>query len=334
MFFSHEGAVSVTQALNRSVRNMPKYLVGTLLAGSIATAGAQSPHSIVSPTKLRYETLVTDGLPRASDARLPNGEQIFSSPTTSILIYGNTDALLVDPPMSIKQTQQIVDWIVHSGKHLKYIYSTHGHGDHWFGTKQVIEAFPGAKPYATPDSIRLMQSQATVARQKVYDVDFPGQIGETPILAQPMPAGGLDLEGNAILAVDVGHTDTEGTSVLYVPSLRLVAAGDSVYNGVHQYLLEGGKGGLDAWLAALDKVESLNPQFVISGHKNRALPDDPSTIAETRQYILNAKRILATQPGPLSYYNQMLALYPIRLNPGPLWYSGVGLLKQWTKPTQ
>jgi glyoxylase-like metal-dependent hydrolase (beta-lactamase superfamily II) len=313
---------------------MLKYLVRTLLTAtsvSIGTAGAQSPHPAVPPTKLRYETLVTDGLPRASGAKLPNGDQIFSSPTTSILIYGNTDALLVDPPMSIKQTQQVIDWIAHSGKQLKYIYSTHGHGDHWFGTKQVIEAFPGAKAYATPDSIKLMQLQATVGRQKVFDVDFPGQIGEAPILSRPMPAGGLDLEGNIVLAVDVGHTDTEGTTVLYVPSLRLVAAGDSVYNGVHQYLLEGGKGGLDMWLEALDKVESLNPQIVISGHKNRALPDDPKTIGETRQYILDAKRVLVTHPDPLSYYSQMLALYPTRLNPGPLWYSGVGLLKP---PTQ
>lgn len=313
---------------------MLKYLVCTLLAAmslSVATAGAQSPHPAVPPTKLRYETLVTDGLPRASGAKLPNGDPIISSPTTSILIYGNTDALLVDPPLSIGQTQQVIDWIAHSGKHLKYIYSTHGHGDHWFGTKRVTDAFTGAKAYATPDSIKLMQLQATVGRQKVFDVDFPGQIGETPILAQPMPAGGLDLEGNTILAVDVGHTDTDDTTVLYVPSLQLVAAGDSVYNGVHQYLLEGGKGGLDAWLAALDKLESLNAQIVISGHKNRALPDDPKTIAETRQYILNAKRILATHPDPLTYYNQMLALYPTRLNPGPLWYSGVGLLKQSTQ---
>jgi len=313
---------------------MLKYLVRTLLAAmplSVVTACAQAPHRAVSPTKLRYETLVTDGLPRASGAKLPNGDPIISSPITSILIYGNTDALLVDPPFSIGQTQQVIDWIAHSGKHLKYIYSTHGHGDHWFGTKRVIDAFPGAKAYATPGSLKLMQLQATVGRQKVFDVDFPGQIGETPILAQPMPAGGLDVEGNTILAAEVGHTDTDDTTVLYVPSLQLVAAGDSVYNGMHQYLLEGGNGGLDAWLAALDTVERLNAQIVISGHKNRALPDDPKTIAETRQYILNAKRILATRPDPLSYYNQMLALYPTLLNSGPLWYSGVGLLKQSTQ---
>jgi hypothetical protein len=164
---------------------MSKYFISTLLVAvplSVATAGAQSPHPAVPATKLGYETLVTDGLPRASGAKLPDGDPIFSSPTTSILIYGNTEALLVDPPMSIGQTRQVIDWVAHSGKHLKYIYSTHGHGDHWFGTKQVTEAFPGAKAYATPNSIKLMQVQATVGRQNVFDVDFLGQIGETPFL--------------------------------------------------------------------------------------------------------------------------------------------------------
>src|SRR6516225_3257296 len=116
---------------------MLKYLVRTLLTAtsvSIGTAGAQSPHPAVPTTKLRYETLVTDGLPRASGAKLPNGEPVISSPITSILIYRDTDAILVDPPLSIGQTQQVIDWIAHSGKHLKYIYSTPGHGDHWFGT--------------------------------------------------------------------------------------------------------------------------------------------------------------------------------------------------------
>ncbi len=141
-----------------------------------------------------------------------------------------------------------------------------------------------------------------------------------------MPAGGLDLEGNSVLAVDVGHSDTDDSTVLYVPSMRLVAAGDVVYNGVHQFLLEGGKGGLDAWLLALDKVEALRPLTVIAGHKNKALGDGPQAIGETRQYILDAKRLLAANPKPLDYYQQMLALYPTRLNSGPLWYSGLALL--------
>jgi hypothetical protein len=36
---------------------------------------------------------------------------------------------------------------------------------------------------------------------------------------------------------------------------------------------------------ALDKIESLNPQTVIAGHKQPRKDDDPRIIEETRQYI-------------------------------------------------
>ena len=309
------------------MRNTMLYSVlgaGLMLTG--LAGWGQPPAAPPSPSALHYETLVMDGLVRAGGAKLPSGEPIVSSPVTSILIYGSKEALLVDPPMSIGQTRQVVEWIASSGKHLKYIYSTHGHGDHWAGTKQILDRFPDAIPYATPGTITQMAKQVTEERRKMVERDFPGQLGETPVLARPVPPGGLDLEGNLLLPVEIGHSDTDDTTVLYVPSLGLVAAGDAVYNGVHQLLLEGGHGGLDAWLVALDKIDTLKPRIVIAGHKNKNLPDDPKTIGETRQYILNAKRILASRPTPLDYYQQMLVLFPKYLNPGPLWYSGVALL--------
>lgn len=291
-----------------------------LTASLFGTAGWRQTSP---PNRLGYETLVVDGLTRAGGAKLPSGEPIVSSPITSTLIFGQTDAILVDPPMSIGQTREVVDWIARSGKHLKAVYTTHGHGDHWAGTKQILDHFPDAVPYATPETIKHMYEQLQPERLKPVERDFPGQLGDTPVLARPMPAGGLDLEGNAILAVDVGHTDTDDTTVLYVPAIGLVVAGDAVYNGVHALLLESSKGGLDAWLHGF---EALRPQFVVAGHKNKTLTDDPKAIGETRQYLLDAKRLLASKPEPLNYYQQMRALYPAYLNPGPLWYSGVVLL--------
>ena len=134
------------------------------------------------------------------------------------------------------------------------------------------------------------------------------------------------LEGQQCQAVEVGHTDTDDTSVLHVPSIGLVVAGDVVYNGVHQYLLESSNGGIRAWLAAIDNVEALRPRLVVAGHKNRDLPDDPAVLDQTRQYLIDAQRLLNAKPTPQAFFDQMLALYPDRINPGPVWYSALGLL--------
>ena len=189
-------------------------------------------------SELSYEVLVNDGLRRQRDQRLPDGSPIISSPVASTLIYGDRDAVLVDPPFTRDQVSRIGDWIEQSGKHLKAVYATHGHGDHWFGTDLLLQRFPGAVAYATEGTIAMMHEQGTVGRAQLWDVDFPGQIPPSPVVYRPIPADGIELEGERLVAVEVGHTDTDDTTVLHVPSIGLVVAGDVAYNGVHQYLLE------------------------------------------------------------------------------------------------
>ena len=59
--------------------------------------------------------------------------------------------------------------------------------------------------------------------------------------------------------------------------------------------------------------------------RSRERAHDPQCIEQTRRYLIDARRLLAEKPTPQAYYEAMLALYPDRLNRGPLWYSGVGL---------
>jgi glyoxylase-like metal-dependent hydrolase (beta-lactamase superfamily II) len=275
---------------------------------------------------LAYEVFVSDGVERVTDLRLPDGGPIVSSPLASTLIFGERDAVLVDPPYTREQIDRVGDWIDGFGTRLAYIYATHGHGDHWFGTARLLERFPGATVYATEGTIRVMHQQATQGREQLWDQIFPGLIPESPVLAQPIPADGFELEGNLIQAVETGHTDTDDTTVLYVPSIGLVVAGDVAYNGVHQYLLESGSGGLNAWLEAIDQVAALQPRAVVAGHKNKDLLDDPAILKQTRQYLLDAQRLLDAKPSPREFFDQMLGLYPDRLNLGPLWYGALGLL--------
>src|ERR1700682_2315124 len=281
-------------------------------------------------TELRYEVLVNDGVRRNRAQRLPDGSPIVSSPLASTLILGEHDAVLVDPPFTREQVGRVGDWIERSGKRLAYIYATHGHGDHWFGTDLLMRRFPGPIPYATEGTIAMMHHQATDGRAERWDIDFPGLIPDSPMVYQPIPAEGFEVEGHRLIAIETGHTDTDDTTVLHVPSIGLVVAGDVAYNGVHQYLLESAHGGGEAWLAALDKAAALQPRAVAAGHKKKALPQHPATLAETPESLLNALRLLAEKLSPQEYFDEMIALYPDRLNVGPVWYTAVSLLSGHT----
>jgi len=129
-------------------------------------------------------------------------------------------------------------------------------------------------------------------------------------------------------AIEAGHTDTDDTTVLHVPSLRLVVAGDVVYNNVHQYLREAQGTGIDRWLDAIDVVEALQPLRIVAGLKDATRPDAPEDIERTRRYLLDAQRLLVADPDqePLRFFTAMLALHLGRLNPDALWSGALALL--------
>jgi len=282
--------------------------------------------SATSPAQLSYDVFVSDGPVWAGDERMPDGTRPVWSPLSSTLISGAHDALLVDPPFTRTQIQAVGDWVERSGMRLAYIYSTHGHGDHWFGTGELARRFPGVTVYATEGTIEVMRQAAGPRREQLFDRIFPGQIPESPVLAEPVPAQGFLLEGNPVVAVETGHTDTDKTSVLHVPSIGLVVAGDVAYNGVHQYVNEGGGNGLHEWLRAVDLVDGLHPRVVVAGHKNKNRPDDPAILDETRHYLQDVIRLLDDKPTAREFYDQMTALYPDRLNPGVIWLGARALL--------
>jgi glyoxylase-like metal-dependent hydrolase (beta-lactamase superfamily II) len=282
--------------------------------------------STTSPTQLSYEVFVSDGPAGAGDERMPDGKPLAWSPLSSTLIFGAQDAVLVDPPFTRTQIESVGAWVERSGRRLAYIYATHGHGDHWFGTGELVKRFPGVTVYATEGTIEVMHQQAGQGREQLFDRIFPGQIPETPVLARLIPAEGFLLEDNPVVGVETGHSDTDKTSVLHVPSIGLVAAGDVAYNGVHQYILEGGNGGLHEWLRAIDRVADLQPRAVVAGHKNRDQPDDPAVLDQTRRYLEDVIRLLDDKPSAREFYDQMIELYPERLNPGVVWLGARGLL--------
>ncbi len=158
--------------------------------------------------------------------------------------------------------------------------------------------------------------------EKIWKAGFPGQIPDNLVIAEELKGSVIDLEGHELLAVELGHTDTDYTTCLNVPSIGLVVAGDAAYNDVHLYLAESNAQTRREWIAALDKIESLNPRAVVASHKRPENDDNPRIIEETKQYIRDFDRLAETTTTAQELYDKMLELYPSRVNPGwALWSS-------------
>jgi glyoxylase-like metal-dependent hydrolase (beta-lactamase superfamily II) len=276
---------------------------------------------------LRHKVFVTAQIPQSGRGPLPDGSTRMWSPITSTLVMGRSDAVLVDPPLTSEQAAQVGDWVAASGRNLAQIYVTHGHGDHWFGAIPLAQRFPGVTVRATEGTAKLMEAQNDPAfRAGFWDRVFPGQIPAGELDVTVVDERGFDLDGVALVPVEVGHTDTEATTMLHVPEMSLLVAGDVVYNSVHLYLTEtGGVSGIDEWLAALDTAEALNPATVIAGHKDPRAFDNPSHIQATRRYLTDARRLLESSERAEDFYEGVLALHPNRLNPGALWGAAITL---------
>jgi glyoxylase-like metal-dependent hydrolase (beta-lactamase superfamily II)/phenylpyruvate tautomerase PptA (4-oxalocrotonate tautomerase family) len=233
------------------------------------------------------------------------------SPTTSTLIFGKTQAILIDAQHIRSEVAALGDLIERTGRRLTTIYVTHGHADHWYGAGELLARFPGARAVATRGVVDYITESAELGAPQ-WSQMFGERLVDPTAIPEVLERKQGELEGAEVRVVDVGQGDIAPSTVVHVPAIDTVVAGDVVYNQIHAMLAFGGPKEWERWIHSVDTVEKLAPRMVVAGHKR---PDSSDwevsrMLDETRSYISDFAGAARTAGSADELISMMTSKYP------------------------
>ncbi len=207
-------------------------------------------------------------------------------PVTSTIIYGDKDAILVDAQFQKQYVLKLIEEIKATGKNLTTVYISHSDPDYYFGLGEIKKAFPNAKIVSTAQTAYLISA----SKDEKFAI-WKGQLkSDAPIeIIVPEAVSALpDLEGNKIEIITIKNDPAH--SCLWIPSLKTIVGGISMnIEGSHIWMADTKTvAAIDAWMAQLDKLQSLHPKKVIPPHFVN-LYDSPESLEFTKEYLAKYK---------------------------------------------
>lgn len=212
----------------------------------------------------------------------PGQQAIF--PVSSVIVSGEREAILIDAQFQHNDALALVKQIQDSGKTLRTVYISHSDPDYYFGLDVIHAAFPAAKIVATPQTVAAIKANMDAKLAywaPIMKDNAPGSL----VLPQVLHADHLTLEGKRIEIKGLKGASPE-RSYLWIPSLKTVAGGVVISNGIHVWVADTQTPQSRAnWLATLDQIAALKPQAIVPGHYLGAAPAGTAALDYTRNYL-------------------------------------------------
>jgi glyoxylase-like metal-dependent hydrolase (beta-lactamase superfamily II) len=226
----------------------------------------------------------------------------------STMISGQRDMIVIDPQFSLAEAHRLVADILESKKNLTTIYITHGHPDHYFGTVALKSAFPAAKIVALPETAAAIKS-GWEASQKTWSAQLGATVpGPEPVVPEALTTPYLTLENERFPITAGLRGDAAGNSIVYIPQLKAVIAGDTVFDQTYMPIATGAA--REEWMRTLDQIAALQPTIVIPGHEGRGARHDLSAIAFMKKYLADWDVNLAASKTAAEMKERVLKQYP------------------------
>jgi glyoxylase-like metal-dependent hydrolase (beta-lactamase superfamily II) len=207
------------------------------------------------------------------------------------LVTGTDQSLLVDTLFDLPMTQEMLTGLepVTTDHPIRAVVNTHANGDHWFGNElvagaEIIASAATGEEMATngPDLILgLMKQDGAIGRfaNHIFEpFTFTG-ITPTPATRTFTDELTVDVAGTEAQLIQLGPAHTAGDTVVFVPSERVLYAGDLLFIGGTPISWAGP---ITNWITACDRMLALEPEVVVPGHGPVV---DAGGIRQVRDYL-------------------------------------------------
>jgi glyoxylase-like metal-dependent hydrolase (beta-lactamase superfamily II) len=228
----------------------------------------------------------------------------------SVIIMGKTDAALIDTQWSLSNGHRVAAEILETGKHLKTIYISHAHPDHYFGLGPIVEAFPEAKVVALPEVAD------TINKQMFGKVDYwkpiigPTNVPTKAVKIEPLSHNYFELEGKRIEIIPKVMGDLKYNTVVWIPSIKTLYGSDVLFNQAHPFTCEISAEERKQWIKDIERLEKIGAEIVIPGHQKPGMPFDGSAYGFTKEYLIATEEELARTKETGEFFLVMAKRFP------------------------
>lgn len=154
-----------------------------------------------SRSPLSVNVFTVPGRACVGDRPYPFGPPPGWDPTTSTLLYGERNAVLIDPQTTVAEAEAVVSWVKLHDRNLETVSITHGHGDRYFGLSVILQHFPDARAIAAPGSVHLLAATEAEFRDQ-FESQYPGGLPTHIVCPESYPEDTFTLEGQEIRIIE------------------------------------------------------------------------------------------------------------------------------------
>jgi len=228
---------------------------------------------------------------------------------TSVLVTGQTEALVVDAAFTRADAHRIAAAVLDSGKRLTTVVITAGDPDFYFGAEVIADAFPEAVFLAPADAIEHIQHsyQSKLQAWAHLGPNLPTRLVDLMPLTEPT----LTVDGTTIEVRRGSDLLGDRAWYLFEPVARSLLGGVLLFEHLHVWTADSATPELRAeWIRVLNDLETLAPSFVVAGHRMAGGPTDVTAIAHTRGYLEYFEKTIAASADAAEAEAALMEAYP------------------------